>query len=162
VFSAEELIRHHNPFIRHTIKRRRRDLKAPDGTPYFCEIGIRLHGEDDDEALEMPDRVAETYESARRYCQALARQHRSAGLLRTLLLRRIGGSLAAGLKPAELLLARASTEELSQEEDEEGESGWEVGTETPPIPGTEPEEHLRRAIEALRAASRRLGQSEVN
>lgn len=54
VFDAESLIRHHNPFVRHTIKRRRKDLKAPDGTSYFPEIGIRLHGETDDDALEMP------------------------------------------------------------------------------------------------------------
>jgi len=32
---GRDLIRYHNPFVRHVIKRRRRDLRAADGTPVF-------------------------------------------------------------------------------------------------------------------------------
>ncbi len=35
-----DLVRHHNPFVRHVIKRRRRDLKNPDGTPVFREVPV--------------------------------------------------------------------------------------------------------------------------
>ena len=42
---GDDLVRHHNPFVRHVIKRRRHDLRNPDGTPVFREVPVNLHGE---------------------------------------------------------------------------------------------------------------------
>jgi superfamily II DNA or RNA helicase len=115
-FNADELIRNHNPFIRHTIKRRRAELKASDGSPYFPEIRIVLHGEENEAALEMPPKMAAAYDNARAYCHRV-RGRGSTGLLRTLLLRRIGSSLAAGLSTAETLLDPTATKSLLAEEE---------------------------------------------
>jgi superfamily II DNA or RNA helicase len=98
-----DLVRHHNPFVRHVIKRRRRDLKNPDGTPVFREVPLRLHGEAGDDALAMSDNMAAAYEEARAYCHLIAKVRPGAGILRTLLLRRIGSSLRAGLLTARKL-----------------------------------------------------------
>ncbi|MGD9616276.1 MAG: helicase-related protein [Alphaproteobacteria bacterium] len=116
-FDADDLIRNHNPFVRHTIKRRRADLKASDGSPYFPEIRILLHGEEDQAALEMPSKMEAAYNDARAFCRKVGR--RSGGLLRTLLLRRIGSSLTAGLSTAEKLLNPADTQDLLAEEEDE-------------------------------------------
>jgi hypothetical protein len=114
-----ELLRQNNPFVRHVIKRRRRDLKNPDGSPVFREVPINLHGERDDDALIMPDHMAEAYEEARAYCNALARSGSgAAGFMKTLLLRRIGSSLRAGLSTARKLLA-SDLEDVAREEDGE-------------------------------------------
>ena len=75
--------------------------KNSDDTPVFQEVAIRLHGEREEDSLVMPDSMAAAYEDARAYYQA--RQQPSAGILKTLLLRRIGSSLHAGLLTAKRL-----------------------------------------------------------
>jgi superfamily II DNA or RNA helicase len=112
-----DLIRNHNPFVRHVIKRRRRDLKNPDGSSVFREVPVALHGERDDEALVMSDAMAAAYEDARAYCQLIARVRPAAGILKTLLLRRIGSSLRAGLLTARKLRDHQETELLGEEEE---------------------------------------------
>jgi superfamily II DNA or RNA helicase len=113
-----DLVRYHNPFVRHVIKRRRRDLRAADGTPVFREVPINLHGEGDDDALVMSDTMASAYEDARAYCQRIAKVRPGAGILKTLLLRRIGSSLRAGLLTARKL--RDGEERTLLAEEDEG------------------------------------------
>ena len=112
-----DLVRHHNPFVRHVIKRRRRDLKNPDGTPVFREVPVRLHGEADDDALAMSDNMTAAYEDARAYCQVIAKVRPAAGILKTLLLRRIGSSLRAGLLTARKLLDGEERALLGEEDE---------------------------------------------
>jgi hypothetical protein len=112
-----DLVRHHNPFIRHVIKRRRRDLRNRDGTPVFRDVPITLHGERDEDALVMSDSMAAAYEDARAYCQLIAKVRPTAGILRTLLLRRIGSSLRAGLLTARKLRDGEERSLLDEEED---------------------------------------------
>jgi superfamily II DNA or RNA helicase len=140
-----DLVRHHNPFVRHLIKQRRRDLKNPDGTPVFREIPVNLRGEGDDEALVMSDNMAAAYEDARAYCQLIAKVRPGAGILRTLLLRRIGSSLRAGLLTARKL--------------REGEAGTLLGEEDEGLAregvadvGGEPVAMLESAIAKMEAA----------
>jgi superfamily II DNA or RNA helicase len=141
-----DLLRGHNPFVRHVIKRRRHDLKDANGVPVFREVPVRLHGEGDDGALLMPDHMEQAYEEARAYCVALARagSGSTAGFMKTLLLRRIGSSLRAGLSTARKLLA-GDLKAASGEED------IELGLETIAAEG-EALGHLRRTIELLEAA----------
>jgi superfamily II DNA or RNA helicase len=146
-FEGPRALREHNPFVRHVIKRRRRDLRHPDGMPYFPDIGIRLHGEGVADALEMPPNMTAAYEDAREFCVLVSRLHPSAGLLKTLLLRRIGSSLRAGLRTAEKLLERERRDEAASEEDEDlthEEQGLTFGPEEAGV--------LRRASQRLRDA----------
>ena len=140
-----DLVRNHNPFVRHVIKRRRRDLRAADGTPVFREIPVNLHGEGDEDALLMSDAMASAYEDARAYCHRIARVRPGAGILKTLLLRRIGSSLRAGLLTARKL-RDGDEQTLLAEEDEGGarEGGSDVDRDAL--------EKLKSAIEKMEAA----------
>ena len=140
------LLRQSNPFVRHIVKRRRRDLKNPDGSPVFRDVPVNLHGERDGDALIMPQHMEDAYEEARAYCNALAKNGSgaTAGFMKILLLRRIGSSLRAGLSTARKLLAN-DIEALALEEDGEAE---------PSMAGAEgaAQAHLRKAIGLLEAA----------
>jgi len=111
------LVRYHNPFVRHVVKRRRRDLRNPDGTPVFREVPIRLHGEGDGDALTMSDKMAAASDDACAYRQLVARIRPGTGILKTLLLRRIGSSLPAGLLTARRLRDGEERVLLGEEED---------------------------------------------
>ena len=142
---GEHLIRYHNPFVRHVIKRRRRDLRAADGMPVFQEVPVNLHGEAEEDALEMSDAMASAYEDARAYCQRIARIRPGAGILKTLFLRRIGSSLRAGLLTARKL--RDGDERTLLAEEDEGipsEGGSAVDRDALEI--------LKSAIEKMEAA----------
>jgi superfamily II DNA or RNA helicase len=146
-FEGSTTLREHNPFVRHVIKRRRRDLRYPDGSPYFPEIGIRLHGEGADDALAMPTNMEAAYNDAHEFCTLVGKLHPSAGLLKTLLLRRIGSSLHAGLRTAEKLLERERREDAVAEEEEDltrEERGLVFGPDEAAV--------LRRAAQRLRDA----------
>ena len=155
-FDGDRILREHNPFVRHVIKRRRKDLRDADGSPYFPEIGIRLHGEGKDDALQMPPLMEAAYADAREFCALVGRLHPAAGLLKTLLLRRIGSSLFAGLRTAQKLLERERREEAAEEEDEDFNQearGLTFGLEEAQL--------LRRAAQRLRDAGNddpKLGQ----
>ncbi|MFZ1104610.1 MAG: helicase-related protein, partial [Hyphomicrobiaceae bacterium] len=141
-----ELLRQSNPFVRHVVKRRRRDLKNPDGSPVFREVPVNLHGERDGDALNMPEHMEAAYEEARAYCNALAKSGSgaTAGFMKTLLLRRIGSSLRAGLSTARKLLAN-DFESLALEEEGEAELGLASAE-------SEAQARLRKAIDLLDAA----------
>ena len=140
-----ELIRHHNPFVRHVVKRRRQDLRNADGTPVFREVPVQLHGENEDEALVMSDAMASAYEDARTYCQIIAKVRPGAGILKTLLLRRIGSSLRAGLLTARKL--RDGQEEALRKEEDDGTVREEVADV-----GGEALAKLESAIQRMEAA----------
>ena len=112
-----DLVRHYNPFIRHVIKRRRRDLRNPDGTPVFREVPINLHGEHSHDALVMSDSMAAAYEDARAYSQLIAKLCRR-GHPEDAAAQRIGSSLRAGLLTARKL--RDGDERALVVEEEDG------------------------------------------
>ena len=117
------LIERHNPFLRHVVKRRRSDLKNPDGSPVFREVAVRRHGEGDDDALVMPQTMAEAYDDAKVYCELIAKIRPGAGILKTLLLRRIGSSLHAGLSTARKLLVGEEQTAVVEEDEPLGAEG---------------------------------------
>jgi hypothetical protein len=78
----------------------------------------------------MSDNMEAAYEEARAYCQLIAKVRPGAGILRTLLLRRIGSSLRAGLLTARKLLDGEETALLGEEDEGAGREGVaDVGTE---------------------------------
>src|SRR6202030_3803502 len=78
--------------------------------------------EGDEDALVMSDMMASAYEDARAYCQRIAKVRPGAGILKTLLVRRIGSSLRAGLLTARKL-RDGEERTLLAEEDEGAASG---------------------------------------
>jgi hypothetical protein len=104
--------------------------RTPDGTPVFREVPVQRRGEGDDEGLVMPHNMAAAYGDARAYCQLIAKVRPAAGFLKTLLLRRIGSSLRAGLLTARKL--RSGEEAVLVGEEDEGltrEGVADVGSE---------------------------------
>jgi hypothetical protein len=136
-----DLIRYHNPFVRHVIKRRRRDFEGrgrhagfPGSAGQFTRGGRGGRARD-----------VGCYGDARAYCQRIARVRPGAGILKTLLLRRIGSSLRAGLLTARKL--RDGDEQRLLAEEDEG---------APSLSGSAVDrdalEVLKSAIEKMEAA----------
>ena len=114
--------RQYNPFIRHIVRRTRAYLEntidETTGEPYLKPVSVRLFGEDNRESLELPFYCREAYQHAEEFCQLLGTRIRSAGLYKTLLLRRIGSTMFAGQKTIENLLNK------NEQETENTIDGW--------------------------------------
>lgn len=112
----------HNPFIRNIIRREREYLEKtidPETRqPYLQPVQVSLFGESHDEALLLPAYLQDAYDAAITYCQLLAKRKRGTGFLETLLLRRIGSSMIAGLKTAKRLMAEQTIDESDDEEED--------------------------------------------
>ena len=106
--------RQYNPFIRHIVRRTRAYLEntidETTGEPYLKPVSVRLFGEDNRESLELPFYCREAYQHAEEFCELLGRRVRSAGLYKTLLLRRIGSTMFAGQKTIKNLLDKNEPE----------------------------------------------------
>ena len=122
------LMKDHNPFIRHIVRRSRRYLEEaidPEtGEPYLKPIKVELFGEGDADAIRLPLYLAEAYQLAEEFCKALGARMQGSGFLRTLLLRRVGSTIEAGRTTAEQMLANwrdLDPECMEDEGDPEGE-----------------------------------------
>jgi hypothetical protein len=106
--------RQYNPFIRHIVRRTRAYLEntidETTGEPYLKPVSVKLFGEDNHESLQLPLYCREAYQYAEEFCELLGRRIRSAGLYKTLLLRRIGSTMFAGQKTIEVLLNKNDRE----------------------------------------------------
>ena len=126
----------HNPFIRHIVRRSRKYLEdtidPETGEPYLKPIKVELFGESDDDAIRLPLYLREAYTLAEEFCQKLAGRLKGSGFLKTLLLRRVGSSIAAGQKTAEKMLGSwqnidmVATEAEDDDEEREGDSAQEM------------------------------------
>jgi hypothetical protein len=112
----------HNPFIRHIIRRTREFLEStidPEtNEPYLKPVKVRLYGEGETEAIPLPPYLREAYRLAENFCRVFGQRAKGAGFLKTLLLRRMGSTIYAGMKTAETMLGNW---ENSQEIDDEEE-----------------------------------------
>lgn len=103
-----QLAEKHNPFIRHIIRRSRHYLETTldptTGEPFLQPIAVELFGENDDESIHLPYYLESAYRIAERFCQLLGQRMQNSGFLKTLLLRRVGSTIAAGRATAEKLL----------------------------------------------------------
>ena len=82
-----------------------------------------LHGEGDQDALELPPYLEEAFTHAEAFCEELGkRENFSSGFMETLLLRRVGSSIIAGKRTAEKMLGGVLNEDSEETtEDEEPE-----------------------------------------
>jgi Superfamily II DNA/RNA helicases, SNF2 family len=113
-------VEHHNPFIRHIVRRTREylenEIDPETHEPYLKPVRVRLHGEREEDAILLPAFLREAYQYAEEFCKALAKRMNS-GFLKTLLLRRVGSTIEAGRLTAEKMLS--SWNELEDDEDED-------------------------------------------
>jgi superfamily II DNA or RNA helicase len=109
----------HNPFIRHIIRRTREYLettKDPEtGEPYLKPVKVELRGEGKNDAIRLPAYLQDAYKRAEEFCDLLAERVNSSGFLKTLLLRRVGSSIQAGLITAQKMLG--NWQDIDEDED---------------------------------------------
>jgi len=140
----------HNPFIRHIVRRTREALEAAidphTNEPYLRPVRVRLFGEDDRNAIALSGALKDAYAVAEEFCEELGkRPGLSSGILKTLLLRRVGSSITAGLRTGERLLG---DQDSQGDEDEVEET-----TASALHPLTAPERaKLEQFVRLLRAA----------
>jgi hypothetical protein len=113
----------YNPLLRCIIRRTRAYLENtinPATGGYFLpKVTVRLFGEDAESAIVLTGYLQEAYQEAEHFCELLKQRVRSAGFFRTLLLRRIGSSMEAGLRTVLKLLGEAPEDEGDADEDED-------------------------------------------
>lgn len=116
-------VERHNPFIRHIVRRTREFLEnsidPETGEPYLKPVRVELFGEGDDEAVKLPPYLRDAYHKAEEFCEMLSDRMQASGFLKTLLLRRIGSSIEAGMNTARKLLGEWQD---IDEDDEDNES----------------------------------------
>ncbi|MGH7492162.1 MAG: phospholipase D-like domain-containing anti-phage protein, partial [bacterium] len=116
------LVQDHNPFIRRIIRRMRQQLETqidPEtNEPLLKPIRVELLGEDERDAILLPAYLHEAYELAENFCAALGHRMQGSGFLKTLLLRRVGSSIHAGLQTAQRMLESWASVEIEEEDEE--------------------------------------------
>ncbi|MBT2667304.1 DEAD/DEAH box helicase family protein [Bacillus sp. ISL-4] len=115
----------YNPYIRQVVRRERsyleKTINPENGEPYLKRITVELHGETDEDALVLSSYLKQAYMYAEEFCNLLGKRNKSSGFLKTLLLKRIGSSIVAGLNTGRKMLNEWNTSysEWSEEEDEQ-------------------------------------------
>lgn len=103
--AAEDLFDRHHPFLRNIVRRTRgyleEQIDPTTNQPYLRKIAVELF---DDDPIHLESYLADGYRDAERFCRLLAKRVKSAGFFKTLLLRRIGSSIKAGLSTVEMML----------------------------------------------------------
>ncbi|MCJ7533197.1 MAG: peptidylprolyl isomerase [Anaerolineales bacterium] len=88
----------HNPFIRRIILCTRAQLEnqidPETNEPLLKPIKVELLGEEQRDAILLPPYLREAYDLAEKFCAALGKRMKGSGFLKTLLLRRVGGSIS--------------------------------------------------------------------
>jgi superfamily II DNA or RNA helicase len=117
----------HNPILRFIVRRTREwlqeEIDPTTGEAYLPRIDLVLHGEKDEDALELPPYLEEAFTHAEAFCEELGkRENFSSGFMQTLLLRRVGSSIIAGKRTAEKMLGGVLSDDSEETtEDEEPE-----------------------------------------
>ena len=111
----------HNPYIRAIVLRTREYLEnTPDpetGEPYLARVGVRLLGDGEEDAIVLPPFLEDAYQQAEAFCALIAKRL-NAGFFRTMLLRRIGSTMAAGrITVTKMLDGWQDAEDFENDED---------------------------------------------
>jgi hypothetical protein len=119
-----DFVQHHNPFIRHIIRRTREYLEntldPETNEPYLKPVKVELYGEADEEAIILPLYLKDAYMRAEEFCKLLAQRVPGSGFLKTLLLRRVGSTIHAGRLTAEKMLSGWQDVPENTEDEDEG------------------------------------------
>ena len=147
-------VHEHNPFIRRIVRRTRLQLETqidPEtNEPFLQPIEVKLHGESERDAILLTPYLREAYDLAEQFCHKLGQRMKAAGFLKTLLLRRMGSSIYAGMRTAQRMLETWE----SIEEDEESEELFTEDLAVADVSKTltnEERDLLERLVAALQA-----------
>ena len=120
-----------NPMLRCIVRRTRGYLEQlinpATGSYYLPKVTVELFGEDDESALVLGGYLHEAYEEAERFSELLQQRVRGAGFFKTLLLRRLGSSIAAGRSTVSKLLGITPEIDDDEDDDDEEEAPPQVG-----------------------------------
>ena len=141
----ERFLERHNPYIRTIVLRTREYLEnsidpATD-EPYLTPVKVRLHGESEWDAIQLPPFLEDAYAHAEGFYGLLNRRV-NAGFFRTLLLRRMGSTMEAG---------RLTTQRILEGWDDMGDEEEEEPTERLNTLATEERQALERLAQAMEA-----------
>ncbi len=112
-------LEHHNPFIRHIVRRTREFLEKNGQLP---KIEVILHGEDDKDAIPLYDYLRDAYDLAGEFCESLGKRMQGGGFIKTMLLKRMGSTMLAGKNTAEKMMAwgrGGGSLDLDEDDDDE-------------------------------------------
>ncbi|MGH2389575.1 MAG: SNF2-related protein, partial [Chloroflexota bacterium] len=140
----------HNPYIRHIVRRTRDYLEnaidPQTNEPYLQPVRVRLFGEGRQDAVMLGGFLADAYKAAEEFCEEVGkRPGLNSGFLKTVLLRRLGSTVAAGRATARKM--------LGPEHDAGGEDDQEEAPRGALYPLTEAEEDKLREVLALLEAA---------
>lgn len=123
---SDEFFEMYNPYIQRIVRRTRRQLEEkinPEtNEPYLTKIGVRLFGEGPNEGILLPAYLFDAYEHAEAFCSLVGQHHRGTGFLKTLVLRRMGSSILAGMNTARKMLGEPLEANETIDETTEGDS----------------------------------------
>jgi SNF2 family DNA or RNA helicase len=153
----------HNPYIRRIVRRTREQLEnqidPETNEPLLQRVNVELLGEGDEDAIRLPPYLREAYKLAEEFCEKLGERVKSAGFLRTGLLRRVGSTIYAGMQTAARMLETWDLIDVADgiEDDDDAEYLTKLMvnemTDREMSKTLTPEEHsiLRRFLESLEA-----------
>ncbi|MBN1524677.1 MAG: hypothetical protein JW904_09350 [Spirochaetales bacterium] len=117
--SMKNLFGDHHPFLRFIVRRTRKYLEdtidPATNEPYLNRIEVELI---DDQPVILGSYLKQGYQAAEKFCKLLARRVRAAGFFKTLLLRRIGSSIKAGLNTVNMMLSSWDIAEPGEDEED--------------------------------------------
>ena len=120
---------HHNPFIRHIVRRTREYLETtinPEtNEPYLQPVKVELLGEKPEEAIRLPPYLQDAYAVAEEFCRLINSRLKTGGFFKTFLLRRVGSTIYAGRVSASKMLE--GYEDIDEEDGDEDEQQPERG-----------------------------------
>ena len=158
-------VKDHNPFIRRIVRRTREQLEKqfdPEtNEPFLKPIRVELLGETDRDAILLPPYLREAYELAEEFCRMLGRRLKASGFLKTLLLRRMGSSVYAGLQTAQKMLDSWERIEWDEEDDEENQAEGQASSQASKTMTGEEYRLLEWFVAALQANRERDPKYEV-
>ncbi|MBX2928876.1 MAG: DEAD/DEAH box helicase family protein [Saprospiraceae bacterium] len=152
--STTDFFMQYNPFIRHIVRRTRTFLETtvdPEThEPYLKPVHVRLFGENEQDAIPLPGYLEDAYQTAESFCRELGERMRSAGFMRTMLLRRIGSSIEAGKNTAIKMLGGEMQDYDTEEDDDAGDEAREIDGPTSNIAKTLTEKERTLLLQLVR------------
>lgn len=120
---ARDFFPDHNPYIRHIVRRTRDYLEdtidPATHEPYLQPVRVRLFGERAEQVITLPPYLRGAYEQAEQFCRILGqRPGLNSGFLKTILLRRAGSTLVAGLQTARRMLGVVASEDDAEDDED--------------------------------------------
>jgi hypothetical protein len=136
--------------VRRSREQLEQQIDSETGEPMLRPIRVELLGDRESDSIPLPGYLQDAFTHADNFCKQLAGRIKSAGFLKTLLLRRVGSSIEAGRLTAHRLLESWSPSLADDEtEDDPGEPPTKLVTTSAGSPDKVLNDEERRELEAF-------------